>query len=52
MLLTPEMVEALTCLKDWKLADRRQQDLIRHTDDMSKHFNSLNIDDKLGPSNR
>ena len=52
MSLTPEMVEALTCLKDWELAERRQQDLIRHTDDMSEYFSSLNVEDEPGPSNR
>ena len=52
MSLTPEMVEALTCLKDWELAERRQQDIIRHTHDMSEYFNSLNADKEPGPSNR
>ena len=50
--LIPEMVEALTCLKDWELAERRQQDIIRHTDDMSEYFSSLNVEEEPGPSNR
>ena len=52
MSLTPEMVKALTCLQDWELADWRQQVIIRHADDKSEHFTSLNINDELGPSNR
>ena len=52
MSLTPEMVEALTCLKDWELAERRQQDIIRHTDEMSEYFSSLNVEEEPGPSNR
>ena len=52
MSLTHEMVEALTCLKDWELAERRQQDIIRHTDDMSEYFSSLNVEEEPGPSNR
>ena len=52
MSLTPEMVEALTCLKDWELAERRQQDIIRHTDDMSEYFSSLNVEEEPSPSNR
>ena len=44
------MVEALTCLKDCELADRRQQDIIRHTDNISEHFNRLNVDDEPGLS--
>ena len=46
MSLTAEMVEALTCLKDWELADQYQQDIIRHTNDMSEYFNSLNVDEE------
>ena len=52
MSLTPVMVEALTCLKAWELAERRQQDIIRHTDDMSEFFSSLIVEEESGPSNR
>ena len=42
--LTPEMVEVLTCLKDWEHADKRMQYTVEDQE-ILQHFNEMNIID-------
>ncbi|PON55021.1 HAT, C-terminal dimerization domain containing protein [Parasponia andersonii] len=44
--LTPEMVEVLTCIKDWEKAAKRNQDTIRIcNEELAKNFNNLYMND-------
>ena len=40
--LTPEMVEVLTCVKDWEHVDLRMQHQMEN-EDLISHFSGLNI---------
>ena len=51
MSLTPEMVECLTCLKDWELAFRRAQYQTKNSDEMVEFFSNMYLDGAAGPSN-
>ena len=42
--LTPEMVEVLTCLKDWEHADKRMQYTVEDQE-ILQHFNEMTIID-------
>ncbi|GMN58734.1 hypothetical protein TIFTF001_027838 [Ficus carica] len=42
--LTPEMVEVLTCLKDWEHADKRMQYTVEDQE-ILRHFNEMTIID-------
>ena len=51
MSLTPEMVECLTCLKDWELAFRRAQYQTKNSAEMVDFFSNMYLDSGAGPSN-
>ena len=48
MSLTPEMVECLTCLKDWELAFRRAQYEMRNSEEMCEYFSNMYVDNETG----
>ena len=49
--LTPEMVEVLTCVKDWEHADLRIQHQMEN-EEMISHFSFLNIGEGSSSSNQ
>ena len=49
--LTPEMVEVLTCVKDWEHADLRMQHQMEN-EEMISHFSCLNMGEGSSSSNQ
>ena len=49
--LTPEMVEVLTCVKDWERADLRMQHQMEN-EDLISHFSGLNMAEGSSSSNQ
>ena len=43
--LTSEMVENLTCLKDWQLGENREQHNIANND-MEEHYKNMYLDEE------
>ena len=52
MSLTPEMVECLTCLKDWELVFRRAQYETRNSEEMCEYFSNMYVDNETGSTSR
>ena len=50
--LTLEMVECLTCLKDWELAFRRAHYETRNSEEMCEYFSNMYVDNESGSTSR